>query len=55
MPLATCPLWVWAARGRPVVDAVATPNGNGDRLLYANGAVAAFGAATDLGGPDRAS
>ena len=35
----------------PVADAVATPNGNGYWLLYANGAVAAFGAATALGGP----
>ena len=35
----------------PVVDAVATPNGNGYWLLYANGAVAAFGDATALGGP----
>ena len=34
-----------------VVDAVATPDGNGYWILYANGAVAAFGDAVALGGP----
>ena len=52
MPSATRPS---TAPGRvvavPVVDAVATPDGNGYWLLYANGAVAGLGAATTLGGP----
>ncbi|HEY6473367.1 MAG TPA: hypothetical protein VIY26_10795, partial [Acidimicrobiales bacterium] len=35
----------------PVVDAVATANGQGYWLLYANGVVANFGNATNFGAP----
>ena len=35
----------------PVVDAVATPDGHGYWLLYANGVVANFGDATNFGAP----
>ena len=35
----------------PVVDAVATPDGQGYWLLYANGVVASFGDATNFGAP----
>ena len=35
----------------PVVDAVATPNGNGYWLLYANGVVAHFGDAANASVP----
>ena len=35
----------------PVVDAVATPDGHGYWLLYANGAVDSFGDAANLGAP----
>ena len=37
----------------PVVDAVATPDGHGYWLLYANGAVTPFGDAANLGEPAR--
>ena len=35
----------------PVVDAVATPDGHGYWLLYANGVVDNFGDATSFGAP----